>query len=233
MKNCNLHYMLNERLKLALDEAGLNAFKLSKKVGVSHVAVGQWLKGESINIKGATALKVADALGVNAEWLLTGLGPMRGSGVTVIPTNKTPNQNYVVIPLHKLKCITQEDNTMISFEAISGPSEVYTKDFFDLFKADPKHCFRCRIENDNMEPVLKENDIVLINSSDKDIRSNKLYAISNQGQFEVYRIIKQLDGKLILKSENKNYSDISTTKEELESNNIFIVGKVLVGTVFF
>ena len=122
---------------------------------------------------------------------------------------------------------------MISFEAISGPSEVYTKDFFDLFKADPKHCFRCRIENDNMEPVLKENDIVLINSSDKDIKSNKLYAISNQGHLEVYRIIKQLDGKLILKSENKNYSDISTTREELESNNIYIVGKVLIGTIFF
>ena len=46
MKRCNVDYMLNERLKLALDEAGLNAFKLSKKVGVSHVAVGQWLKGE-------------------------------------------------------------------------------------------------------------------------------------------------------------------------------------------
>ncbi len=52
---------------------------LANYVGVSAPSVSAWFSGETKSLKGDTALKAAKFLGVRAEWLNSGAGPMLSS----------------------------------------------------------------------------------------------------------------------------------------------------------
>lgn len=53
-----------------MDEKGLTAYKLSSLSGVAQSTIGRWLKGKS-EPQAAQVSVIADALEVNAEWLLS------------------------------------------------------------------------------------------------------------------------------------------------------------------
>lgn len=68
------------RLNLAMDEQGYpvrgRARVLSKEFGVSDKGAGKWINGEAIPETSKIPL-IAAFLGINAEWLLSGVGEMR------------------------------------------------------------------------------------------------------------------------------------------------------------
>jgi transcriptional regulator with XRE-family HTH domain len=70
----------SDRLKAALAERGKKAPWLAERVGVTKSAVYQWLNGESKSMKQQNLIDSAHALGVRAEWLVYGKGPMLPSG---------------------------------------------------------------------------------------------------------------------------------------------------------
>ncbi|WP_180084846.1 MULTISPECIES: LexA family transcriptional regulator [unclassified Acinetobacter] len=61
------------RLQQKLDENGLKPADLARAAGVSNVAAGKWVHGES-EPKAAKLKLIADFLGVTDDWLLTGKG---------------------------------------------------------------------------------------------------------------------------------------------------------------
>lgn len=66
---------LGDRIREARGEHGLSQRDLAAKAGVSAGQVGHLEKGTRDNPERDTAVKIADALGVAVEWLLTGYGP--------------------------------------------------------------------------------------------------------------------------------------------------------------
>ena len=67
---------ITDRLSLAFDRSPLSQADLARVVGLTRGAVNGWLRGRSVNIRPEHLFAVADALGVEARWLATGLGPM-------------------------------------------------------------------------------------------------------------------------------------------------------------
>lgn len=53
---------------------------LKAACGIAQSSVSAWFSGKTKKIEGANLLRAATYLGVNPEWLATGLGPMRPSG---------------------------------------------------------------------------------------------------------------------------------------------------------
>lgn len=68
---------LKDRLKQAMEEAGVKAPWLIKELGVTKATVYWWLDGTIKELSGDNLLKVAKVLGVKPEWLGEGRGPMR------------------------------------------------------------------------------------------------------------------------------------------------------------
>ncbi len=68
--------MLDAGRARGLDKAE-SAYSLEKSSGVSQSHIGKLLNGQRYNLKGETAAKLAKALGIRAEWLMTGVGPKR------------------------------------------------------------------------------------------------------------------------------------------------------------
>lgn len=64
--------MLAERVKQAIEHAGLNQADVARATGKSSAAANQWVKGETKSLKAETALKLARACGVTVEWLVLG-----------------------------------------------------------------------------------------------------------------------------------------------------------------
>lgn len=73
-----------ERLREAMTDDDLNATQLAELAGVSTQLVTRALKGERRDgMQAASAIKVANALGVRVGWLLAGENPKHAGGVGV------------------------------------------------------------------------------------------------------------------------------------------------------
>lgn len=76
----------------------------------------------------------------------------------------------------------------------------------------------------SMEPVIREGDTVLIDQSRKDIIAGAIYAVGVEDTILVKRLEKHPD-KLVLCSDNRDYTPIYLEREEMEK--VRIIGKVV------
>lgn len=92
---------LAERLRAALDAAGINQSELSRRVGVTRGAVSFWLKGTITSLEGENLIRTAQALGVSPNWLATGRGKMSPASSKEISFEDNPD--YPAVRRVKIK----------------------------------------------------------------------------------------------------------------------------------
>ena len=80
------------------------------------------------------------------------------------------------------------------------------------------------IYGNSMEPELKNGDTVMIDTSLKDILAGSITAVGIDDTIMVKRIEKH-PGKLVLRSDNKDYEPIYLGLDEMDSFRI--IGKVV------
>lgn len=68
---------LAQRMKEAIDDAGVKPADVARACKITAASVSNWLSGETKSLKASTALRAADFLGVNQAWLAEGRGPKR------------------------------------------------------------------------------------------------------------------------------------------------------------
>ena len=76
---------MKERIREAMESAGLKPLQLANAVGVSSGAVTHWLNGEVKTLKAATANRLQEVTGFSAHWILTGKGEKRGTSADAAP----------------------------------------------------------------------------------------------------------------------------------------------------
>jgi phage repressor protein C with HTH and peptisase S24 domain len=80
------------------------------------------------------------------------------------------------------------------------------------------------IFGNSMSPELRDGDTVLVDESQKDILSGAMYAVGVEDTIMVKRVEKH-PNRLVLLSDNRDYSPIYLQVEEIDS--IRIIGKVI------
>lgn len=127
---------LAKRLEMALNYRGLKPIDLSRKTGIGKSSISQYLSGE-YNPKQTNIYKMADALGVDPDWL-------NGRNV---PMEATKFTNTKVI-LDKYNLYRAALNTL-GWEEIALNSE--GKDIFEAFDDD---------EDDEIDRCLLTNETI-------------------------------------------------------------------------
>ncbi|WXS31433.1 helix-turn-helix transcriptional regulator [Salmonella enterica subsp. enterica serovar Infantis] len=90
---------LSDRLNKAMELAGMSQGALAKASGVAQPTIWRLTSG---NARGSTKIvEIANALGVNSEWLSTGIGCMKKDGTT--PINASPSSNTFKIDILDLE----------------------------------------------------------------------------------------------------------------------------------
>lgn len=116
---------LGERIQQALDAAGLSQGKAEQKAGLSDALLSKWMTGPS-KPGSARLLALANALGVDFQWLAFGRGTMRppgDEGPIVELDDRYPN---------KARAIAKARREGYSEEAIAAVQAVPLKSLDDL-----------------------------------------------------------------------------------------------------
>ncbi|QLI80815.1 helix-turn-helix transcriptional regulator [Chitinibacter fontanus] len=243
---------LADRLRLRRKELKLSQEDLGKRIGVSQSSIGNIESGRN---RSATFLpQLADALGVNALWLAEGKGAMLNNGTglqsnaALMPQDEEAKKilaanealkageisfeeyadltNSAALPFYDIKasCGTGEP----TFEVISHK---YFTDKNELIRLGlkPDRTFWCKAAGDSMEPAIKDGDRLLVEQLDghslTDILNNKIYLFSWNGELFCKRLIRQMDGSLLVKSDNSEYHrDILITSEQ--AGQMKLIGRV-------
>jgi phage repressor protein C with HTH and peptisase S24 domain len=114
----------------------------------------------------------------------------------------------------------------VDYEIVEGAAlAYYRRDWLIQERLNPAHLKRFRVKGDSMEPLLYDGDRVLVNLAEVDVVDGRVYALRYGTELRIKRVLRHLDGTLILRSDNKFYGD-ETVPPALASEHIQIVGRV-------
>ena len=155
--------------------------------------------------------------GINPDWIETGKGKMfivERDGSVVVP-------EYRSAPHVKARLCAGDG----SFEVDENINDYW------LFRADwlnnkgsASHMILIDIYGTSMEPELKHGDTVMLDTSQKDILAGSIYAVGIDDTIMVKRIEKH-PGKLVLRSDNKDYEPVYLSRNEMDGFRI--IGKIV------
>lgn len=211
-----------------MDYAKINGKELSVITGLTTAAISQYKTGKILTLNAMAAQKIADALGVNVEWLVTGEGNMIKPNIISLDSadsDKLP-AGFVQIPEYKI-CFGAGEAEEPTYEEIQDCVPAYFRStFFSDRGINPKNCKRFKVIGDSMIPLINDGDYITVDCTPKDyIENNQIYALVFDHSLRIKRLIKSFKS-LTIRSDNPIYSDEVLTLEEA-AQMIHIIGKVI------
>lgn len=187
--------------------------ELASALNINRSAITQARKKDSIPDK--WILKLYRTFGLNPDWVETGFGP------TFLKPSASSDSIFKNIPKVKARLSAGGGSFEVGSE-IEG-YYAFRKEWLTT-KGNINKIVLMDIFGNSMEPEIKDGDTVLIDQSQKDILAGAVYAVGIDDTIMVKRLEKH-PNKLVLHSDNKDYSPIYLQGNEI--NSVRIIGKIL------
>lgn len=209
-----------------------SADRLARAVGVSPSAFRKWLKGEAEPSR-ERLVALADAAGVGIAWLAKGEGPeprlrdMRGANT------RTP-EAAAGDPLNPNRFVVLPKRAEAAAAGAGTPEPPTTQSEFIAFGHDwirrtlavePDDLLLETAVGESMFPTIGDQDLLLIDTSDRRLREFGIYVLQYQGERLVKRVQRKLDGTLVLISDNAIYEPERVPAER--AGEVTVIGRVL------
>jgi phage repressor protein C with HTH and peptisase S24 domain len=186
---------------------------LADLLRVNRSAVTQARKKDSV--PATWLLHLYRQKGLNPDWLEGGPGP------DIISLNAQGDQRYRAVPKVKARLCAGGG----SFEVASEIEGYYSfENGWLQSKGDADQMVLMDVFGHSMKPEIKDGDTVLVDQAQKDVIAGAIYAVGIEDTIMIKRLEKHPQ-KLVLLSDNKEFSPIFLSPEEMDS--IRIIGKVL------
>jgi phage repressor protein C with HTH and peptisase S24 domain len=200
-------------LKRVFEATGITSqTELASALKINRSAITQARKKDSIPDK--WILQLYRSFGLNPDWVETGMGQK---------FQKKSDSNSIYKNIPKVKARLSAGGG--SFEVGSEIEGYYAfrKDWLGT-KGTINKMVLMDIFGNSMEPEMKDGDTILIDESQKDVLAGAIYAVGVDDTIMVKRLEKH-PNKLVLLSDNKDYSPIYLQGSEI--NSVRIIGKVI------
>ncbi|MDE9571151.1 helix-turn-helix transcriptional regulator [Xenorhabdus bovienii] len=219
---------MHERIKQARLARQLTQAALAEKIGVTPQSVQQW---ESLTEPKKTRLMaLAKILEVDVNWLLFG-DPLKKDGIPkeqltpreiAVWDSTTPlDDNEVEVPYYKSieLAATHGCNGKI---APNGYKLRFSRSIFDRYGILPSEAMAFPVHGDSMSPVIPDGSTVTVSTGHKKVIDGGIYAIEQGDLLRVKILLRQPEGKLIIRSYNStDYPD-----EIADISTVNIIGRV-------
>lgn len=234
-----------ERLKEAMQQAGLKQVDLVKKTGIDKSSISLYISGK-VTPKGDKLYKLSVALGVSPTWLSGFDVPMQQdvvderildivneidtdiiencNGNLLVAMEKQNIRNLIniknIIPLPETKTVP-----LVGTIACGTPilAEENIEDYIKIDATVPAD-FALRCKGDSMiNSRIYDGDIVYIRKQ-SDVDDGEIAAVLIDNEATLKKVYKY-PNKIVLRASNPVYDDMIYTNEELE--NISILGKAV------
>ena len=214
---------LAQRLKFVLKEKNLSQQWLADQVSVSQQSIGKVLKGETRNPK--YIIEMANALGVNSQWLKTGEGSP-DEGVVAV---SVPVVDDSIVKIDVLDVRASAGSGLVPFDnAEVVKSIAFDADFFhQQFALKSSGGINLiSVKGDSMQPTLNNNSLVFIDTNIQQFTHDGLYVFSFGDNLFIKRLQAVKDCLRVI-SDNDVYAPWDI--EPCEFERLFIHGRVLRG----
>lgn len=227
MLNMNL---LSDRLSYIYDEMPTlegerGQIGLVKASGASKSVVNQWITGKIKSMDIRYALNIERELGFSHIWLMTGEGDPRQAPLYgakgVMPVRIMESMPTVPIKRMNLRLRAGVSRVETEPDMTDGGILQMPKDVIEQHRLNADALIALRVRGSSMEPMLFEDDVVVIDTSDQRPISREIYAV----QFDGDACIKQLlnkGGQWYLHSLNPDHGPINVRSGQLD-----IIGRVV------
>lgn len=158
--------------------------------------------------------------GINANWLLTGEGPMRLADLAK-PGEVSAERVYAPIPRH---VIVGKDGVETDV-----PSEVASLalnlEWLTQRGLRPVDLTYVRMPDDSMSPTIRQGSMIVMDSSSDKFRGDGIYGLIHNGEAAVKRLQKNFSGGLYIRSDSPAYREQFLTDDQV--SRLCIIGKVI------
>lgn len=228
--------LLSERIKLAMEEAGVSQVELARACGVKPPSVHGWLSGKAKFLRGENLLQAARVLKVNQDWLATGTGPMHASdeppgrasaippGFMRVEAVGSDDPRLVHIPKVKLRLSAGISGYEVEPERFDGSTTTVPRDWMDRQGLHRDNLIAIRVRGESMEPLLYEDDLVVINTADKRLADGGVFAVNYEGEPIVKRLSRDA-GRWWLTSDNPDQRKFH--RKVCEGDGCIVIGRVV------
>jgi len=201
-------------LQRVFEAAGITSqTELAAALQINRSAITQARKKDSIPAK--WILQLYKTFGLNPDWVETGSGP------TFLKKSSSQDSIFKNVPKVKARLSAGGGSFEVGSE-IEG-YYAFRKDWLAI-KGNQNKMVLMDIFGNSMEPEIKDGDTILIDESQKDILAGAIYAVGVDDTIMVKRVEKH-PKKLVLLSDNKDYSPIYLQGNEIDS--VRMIGKVI------
>jgi phage repressor protein C with HTH and peptisase S24 domain len=189
--------------KGARDGADFTQTDLAAKAGVSQGAIGHLESGRTSTSRSITS--IAKALDVDPMWLAEGKGEPRTSAAPAVDAPERDTSEFIrgvsrVVPdgidedTYPVKLVNLRLQAGFpGFEADrsfeDGGTVNVPQQWIDRNNLVPNCLMAIKVRGDSMEPMLFEDDVVVINIADTKPANGKIYAINFDGQAVVKQMV--------------------------------------------
>lgn len=158
-----MRYTMADRLRARSRQLGMTAGRVAELAGINRSFVYDIMRGRSENPNLEKLDQVAQALNVERNWLLHGIGDVDGES----PIMEDPMEAFVSVPSVEVTASMGGGN-LVTDEVENGEPYNFQRSWIvhDL-KADPANLRIMHVEGDSMMPTLQSGDVVLVDLSRK------------------------------------------------------------------
>ncbi|UNU74139.1 helix-turn-helix transcriptional regulator [Moraxella nasovis] len=229
-----------KNLDFLMKKQGLNANGLQDKSGITQTTTSRILNGSTKNPRDSVVQQYSDFFGV----------PMADLRYTDLEKQKKkPNhepqldeQDAIDMEFWDSETPLYDDEFEVPFykdtEFLGGSG--FDSDVHDEGRrkiryaytaarragATPSKVVCMTLRGDSMEELILDGSMIAIDTSKTDVREGKIYAFRHGNMLRVKYLIPRPDGGLIIRSHNPKYKDEIITGDEIDSENIQVLGWV-------
>ena len=217
---------ISERLKAIRGKTPQAEF--AESAGINKSSWGRYERGET-EPSSSDLEKICFKFDVSPAWLLLGIGPMRSgepnlsSSLPKTPEYRAPEDDLILIPMVEARLSAGAGSLETSGDI--EKTYAFRSDFLHR-KGNPERMILMRVAGDSMEPEIRDNDVVLLDQSKRDIVPGKIFAVGFEESIYLKRI-DNLPGKVILRSVNPAYPPVELDLRGDCEAQFRVIGRVL------
>lgn len=241
-----MHAQMKRLYEAADTLAGLKTqAEIARALNQSQQTVNNW---EARGISKAGLLRAQGAIGCSATWLETGTPPMAlqptgagttpaGAGLAAVTMTPAPEDDPFLQDARHVRVGDEPDTvpvrrvTLKLHAGVTGfETEPELEDggvlhmpraVIDAHRLVPHQLLAIRVRGQSMEPMMFEDDIVVVNTGDKQPATREIYAVNFNGEALVKQLVKR-NNEWFLQSMNPDFGPIN-----VRSGQCSIVGRVV------
>ncbi len=172
----------------------------------------------SRNMKPDVAARYGKAFGVSPEWLLFGQGAGEGRSQVGIDPDKA------LIAIFDVTASAGNGAALVEHEVVEDHVSFPPSYLREITSTPPRHLAIIRTKGDSMVPTLAEDDLVMIDTTKRDLSFDGVYVIRDDGASLLVKRIGRATrrGYVMVISDNPRYAPIERSLAEID-----VLGKVL------